>query len=54
MKILKMILAIILCITLCIFIRIKANKKAKDIFSWGYCTGILVAFILDIALEIVK
>lgn len=48
MKILITIVTIIICIALYIFMHIKADEKAKDLFDWGYWTGLIVSFILNI------
>ncbi len=48
MKILAIIIAIVVCIGLYVFIHIKADKKAKDSFQWGYWTCFIIVFILDI------
>lgn len=53
-KILVIILAVIICSTLYIFIHIKADEKAKDLFEWGYWAGLIIGFILDIVLKIIK
>ena len=51
MKILMIIASIIICIALYIFMHTKADEKAKDLFEWGYWTGLIVNFILDIILK---
>jgi len=44
----------VVCIGLHVFIHIKADKKEKDLFEWGYWTGLIINFIIDIISKILS
>lgn len=53
MKIFTIVIAIIICIGLYIFMKYKADKKERNLFEWGYTTGLLASFILEIAFKMI-
>lgn len=53
MKILISLISIIICLAIYLFIHIKADKNAKDPFAWGAYTGIAIAFVIDIAVNLI-
>lgn len=53
MNILLILLTTILCTILYLFVNAIAIKKAKDLFGWGYITGIVIAMILDILFKFI-
>ena len=46
------IIALIISASIYAFMNKQAKKKTRDLFYWGYWTGIIIMFILDILFSI--
>ncbi len=52
--IIGVILSLIIGISLYVVVHILADKYAKDLFEWGYLTGLLFSCVIDVILKIFK